>query len=56
MLYDVCLEQNPRTYFVSELMEVNKDWFNKDEVVGICGATSTPRWLMENIAEKIRQI
>jgi len=56
VLYNVCLEQNPRTYFVSELMEVNKDWFKKDEMVGICGATSTPRWLMENIAEKIRQI
>jgi len=56
VLYNVCLEQNPRTYFVSELIEVNKDWFKKDDVVGICGATSTPRWLMENISEKIRQI
>lgn len=56
VLYNVCLEENPRTHFVSELTEVNKNWFKKNDIVGICGATSTPRWLMDKIAEEISQI
>jgi 4-hydroxy-3-methylbut-2-enyl diphosphate reductase len=56
VLFNVCLKENPRTYFVSELTELDKSWFKKDDLVGICGATSTPRWLMEKIAEEIRTI
>lgn len=56
VLYNVCLNENPRTYFVSELTELDKNWFKSNENVGICGATSTPRWLMEKIAEEIRTI
>lgn len=56
VLYNVCLNENPRTYFVSELTELNKSWFKEDDNIGICGATSTPRWLMEKIAEEIRTI
>ena len=56
VLYNVCLNENPRTYFVSELTELDKSWFKKEDEVGICGATSTPRWLMEKIAEEIRLI
>ncbi len=56
VLFNVCLNENRRTYFVSELTEVDRNWFNPDDEVGICGATSTPRWLMEKIAEEIRTI
>jgi 4-hydroxy-3-methylbut-2-enyl diphosphate reductase len=56
VLFNVCLKENARTYFVSELTELDKSWFKSDENVGICGATSTPRWLMEKIAEEIRTI
>lgn len=56
VLFNVCLNENPRTYFVSELTEVDKSWFRQDDLVGICGATSTPRWLMEKISEEIRII
>jgi 4-hydroxy-3-methylbut-2-enyl diphosphate reductase len=55
VLFQVCKEANPRTYFVSELIEVDKIWFNESDSVGICGATSTPRWLMEKISDEIKQ-
>ncbi len=49
-LYGVCKAVNPNTYFVSEVSEIQPDWFNNVETVGICGATSTPMWLMEDVA------
>lgn len=51
VLYDVCLENNPRSYFVSSAGELNYDWFENAASVGICGATSTPQWLMEQIRD-----
>jgi 4-hydroxy-3-methylbut-2-enyl diphosphate reductase len=56
VLYDVCKSVNPNTYFVSEWEEVESNWFKSTDSVGICGATSTPMWLMEQIADQIRQI
>jgi 4-hydroxy-3-methylbut-2-enyl diphosphate reductase len=53
VLHDVCKEINPRTYFVSSWSEVDLAWFKSSDHVGICGATSTPRWLMDEIAEKL---
>ncbi|MFM2285822.1 MAG: hypothetical protein RLZZ543_1319 [Bacteroidota bacterium] len=55
VLYDVCKSVNPSTYFVSVLEEVQPEWLSNAETVGICGATSTPMWLMEEIATHIRQ-
>lgn len=49
-LYGVCKSNNDRSYFVEDENEINLDWFNSNDSVGICGATSTPRWLMEKIA------
>ena len=48
-LYGVCKSVNPNTYFVSEISEINREWFTGKSNVGICGATSTPRWLMEKV-------
>ncbi len=56
MLFQSCLKENPNSYFVSEENEIKKEWFGENSEVGICGATSTPRWLMEDVAENIRQI
>ncbi|MFO7829519.1 MAG: 4-hydroxy-3-methylbut-2-enyl diphosphate reductase [Bacteroidales bacterium] len=56
MLYKVCKEENPNTYFVSEKDELNQGWFKNAQSVGVCGATSTPRWLMENIASRIKKL
>ncbi len=46
---------NPRTYTVSSPEEI-QDWFGNAASIGISGATSTPRWLLEQVAEKIREI
>lgn len=55
VLFQVCKEANSRTYFISSADELNSDWFSNCESVGICGATSTPLWLMENVAETIKE-
>lgn len=56
VLFDVCHEVNPKSYFISTWEEVDLNWFDNDTKVGICGATSTPMWLMEEIAAKLRQL
>lgn len=53
VLYNVCLEKNPNSYFVSNLDQIDSRWFSENQKVGICGATSTPRWLMEDVKESI---
>ncbi len=54
VLCQVCKNTNPHTYFVSRVDELNPEWFAKGDTVGICGATSTPMWLMEQILDQIR--
>ncbi|MCK5822977.1 MAG: 4-hydroxy-3-methylbut-2-enyl diphosphate reductase [Bacteroidales bacterium] len=54
MLFEVCKNENPQTYFVSDYEDVNTGWFANTNSVGICGATSTPKWLMEKIANKLK--
>jgi 4-hydroxy-3-methylbut-2-enyl diphosphate reductase len=56
VLFDVCKKYNNRSYFVTSPDDLQKEWFTNAESVGICGATSTPQWLMEKVAEKIRRI
>ncbi|MGF1635596.1 MAG: 4-hydroxy-3-methylbut-2-enyl diphosphate reductase [Cyclobacteriaceae bacterium] len=53
VLYQVCKNQNASTYFVSNSDELDTSWFAPGQSVGICGATSTPMWLMEEIREKL---
>jgi len=52
-LFQVCKEQNNRSYFVENEQELNKEWFVGADSVGICGATSTPMWLMEQVMHHI---
>ena len=52
-LFNVCKQNNSNSYFVSSSNEIDRSWFSKDEKVGVCGATSTPMWLMEEVKEKI---
>jgi len=54
-LYGACKEINPNSYFVSGKEELKGEWFKGVNSVGVCGATSTPMWLMEDIAEEINQ-
>lgn len=51
MLYEVCKTANPQTHFISSSEEIQQAWFRPDESVGICGATSTPQWLMEEVKQ-----
>lgn len=56
-LYEVCRASNPKTYQIEEPSELQADWFTDGiENIGVCGATSTPKWLMEEVAEAIAQL
>ncbi len=55
VLFDVCHKANPRSYNIEEESELQQEWFNDCHSVGICGATSTPAWLMERVANAIRE-
>jgi 4-hydroxy-3-methylbut-2-en-1-yl diphosphate reductase len=55
VLFDVCKKQNELSYFVSSPDELQANWFSGINTVGVCGATSTPQWLMEKVAERIKQ-
>jgi 4-hydroxy-3-methylbut-2-enyl diphosphate reductase len=56
MLYSVCKSINADTYFVSSPEEIDKSWFTGKKSAGICGATSTPKWLIEKIYDIILEI
>ncbi len=49
VLYGVCRETNERSHFISDVSEIDETWFEGAKSVGICGATSTPFWLMEEV-------
>ena len=53
ILFEVCRRENPYTYFVSSPEEIRKEWFSGKNSVGVCGATSTPKWLIENVRDRI---
>ncbi len=56
ILFGHCKEVNPKSWFVSVPEEVTAKWFNDARSAGVCGATSTPQWLMKDVAEKIREL
>lgn len=53
VLYEVCRRANANTYNIEEARELDPTWLEGVQSVGICGATSTPKWLMEKVAEAI---
>lgn len=55
VLSEVCRRANPRCYNIEEASEIDMAWLEGAESVGICGATSTPRWLMEEVASFINK-
>ncbi len=55
-LYAVCQAENPRSYFIENETELQNEWLGGAESVGICGATSTPMWLMEQVARHIEEL
>lgn len=55
-LYQVCLSQNPRSFFIENETELQENWFKHGEKIGICGATSTPMWLMEQVKSYVESM
>ncbi len=53
VLYNECKRVNPNSYHIENPKEINLEWFKDIESVGICGATSTPKWLMEECRDYI---
>lgn len=56
VLYDVCKTANANSYFISAINELDSSIFNVGESIGICGATSTPMWLMKEVKEALEQL
>lgn len=56
VLYSLCKEVNSRTYRIEDAYEIRKDWFLDGDKVGICGATSTPKWQLEEVQKAIADI
>ncbi|WP_186757050.1 4-hydroxy-3-methylbut-2-enyl diphosphate reductase [Echinicola salinicaeni] len=52
-LYEVCRQKNPDTFFVSHSDQLDSSWFTTGDSVGVCGATSTPMWLMEDVKKAL---
>ncbi|TAE45641.1 MAG: 4-hydroxy-3-methylbut-2-enyl diphosphate reductase [Cytophagales bacterium] len=53
VLYNVCKDVNEHTFFISNVTEIKFEWFEEGDNVGICGATSTPMWLMEEVRDTL---
>lgn len=53
VLCELCRSENERTYHIGSTDDLKKEWFRENDRVGICGATSTPKWLLEDVAKKI---
>jgi len=55
-LYSVCKQTNPKSYFIENSLEINPEWLFDANTVGICGATSTPMWLMKDVASYVENL
>ena len=56
VLFEACSRANPRSYNIEEGGELRREWFDSAERVGICGATSTPLWLMRSVKQELETI
>lgn len=56
VLCDLCKSVNIRTYYIGGPSEVKAHWFRLDDKVGVCGATSTPKWLLEQVASAVENL
>lgn len=56
ILYNHCLDVNPRSYLVANASYLKPEWLEGAESIGICGATSTPRWLMEQVRDRASEL
>jgi 4-hydroxy-3-methylbut-2-enyl diphosphate reductase len=56
MLFEECKKSNPNITFISESSAITEPLPSGVRKVGVCGATSTPKWLMEEVASRIREL
>lgn len=56
VLFEACKAANPRSYRIENSKELSKNWFLAGTSVGVCGATSTPKWLMEEVAQLLKEM
>ena len=53
VLFNECKRVNPNSYQIERAEEIDLDWLKDINTIGICGATSTPKWLMEECRDFI---
>ena len=56
VLYELCRRANPRTWLIGSAAGLESGWFRPEDRVGVCGATSTPKWLLEEVAVAIKNL
>jgi 4-hydroxy-3-methylbut-2-enyl diphosphate reductase len=56
VLFEECRKVNPKSYMIEGPEGIDRNWFEGIQSVGICGATSTPKWLMESCSDKINSL
>ena len=56
MLFEECKKSNPNIFFISDSSEIQAPLPLEVRKVGVCGATSTPKWLMEEVANRVSQV
>lgn len=56
ILFNECLSINPNAHIIDSAEEINSTWFHNAQSIGICGATSTPKWLMEEIYTAVNHL
>ncbi len=56
VLFNLCKSVNPRSYTIENSGDIRKEWFNEFDSVGICGATSTPKWQLEEVASFLTKL
>lgn len=56
VLCELCRSANIRTWHIGSASELRREWFQPDDRVGVCGATSTPKWLLEEVSVAIKNL
>lgn len=56
VLFNECRKVNPKTYLISGPEELRREWLEDCTTIGVCGATSTPAWLMQEVADRLSEI
>ncbi|MDP3013004.1 MAG: 4-hydroxy-3-methylbut-2-enyl diphosphate reductase [Candidatus Subteraquimicrobiales bacterium] len=55
-LTQICAQTNPKTYHIEIAEEIDPDWFSKDMVVGVTAGASTPRWILDEVFKRLKEL